>query len=44
MYEEKAWLQLPKNSASNIEQIQEAAHDKVATVRPPTSHHKNYPS
>ena len=37
----KAWQQLHKNSASNIEQILEATPHKIATIRPPTTHHKN---
>ena len=41
-YGEKAWLQLHKNAASNIEQVLEAAPDKVAAVRPPTTYHENY--
>ena len=41
---EKAWQQLHKNAASNIEQVLEAILHKAATVRPPTSHHENYQS
>ena len=41
---EKAWRQLHKNAASNIEQVLEAAPHKAAAVRPPTSHHENYPN
>ena len=33
-YAEKAWRQLHKNAASNIEQVLEAAPHKAATVRP----------
>ena len=44
MYGEKAWRQLHKNAASNIEQVLEAAPHKAASVRPPTTHHKNSPS
>ena len=40
--EKKAWRQLPKNAASNTEQVLEAAPHKAAAVRPPTTHHKNY--
>ncbi len=40
---EKAWRQLYKNAASNIEQVLEAASHKAPAVRPPTSHHENYP-
>ncbi len=36
---EKARQQLHKNAASDIEQVQEAT-----TIRPPTTHHENYPS
>ena len=39
---EKAWRQLHKNAASNIEQVQEATLHKTAPIRPPTTHHKNY--
>ena len=41
-YGEKAWRQLHKNGASNIEQVLEATPYKPATVRPPTTHHGNY--
>ena len=41
---EKAWQQLHKNAASNIEEILEATPHKVPTIRPPTSHHENYQS
>ena len=41
---EKARRQLHKNAASNIEQVLEATPQKAPTVRPPTSHHENYPS
>ena len=37
---EKAWQQLHKNAASNIEQVMEATLHKAATVRPPTTHYK----
>ena len=40
---EKAWRQLHKNAASNIEQVLEATPHKEAAVRPPTTHHENYP-
>ena len=43
-YGEKAWRQLHKNAASRIEQVLEATPHKAAAVRPPTTHHKNYPS
>ena len=42
--EKKAWRQLHKNAASNTEQALEAAPHKAAAVRPPTTHHENYPS
>ena len=35
-YGKKAWRQLRKNAASNIEQVLEAAFRKAAAVRPPT--------
>ena len=44
MYGEKAWRQLHQNTASNIEQVMEAAPHKAAAVRQPTTHHENYPS
>ena len=37
--EKKAWLQLHKNAASNIELVLEATFNKV---RPPTIHHEKY--
>ena len=30
--------------ASNIEQVLAATPHKAPTIRPPTSHHENYPS
>ena len=39
---EKAWWQLHKNAASNIQQALEATPHKAAAVRPPTTHHENY--
>ena len=41
---EKAWRQLDKNAASNIEQVLEATPNKAAAIRPPTAHHENYQS
>ena len=41
---EKACRRLYKNAASNFEQVLEAAPHKAAAVRPPTSHHENYPN
>ena len=41
---EKAKRQLHKNVASNIEQVPEATPHKAPTIRPPNSHHENYPS
>ena len=41
---EKARRQLHKNAASNIEQILVATPQKAPTIRPPASHHENYPS
>ena len=44
MYGEKAWQQLHKNAVSNIEQVLEATPHETVAIRPPTTHHKNYPS
>ena len=33
-----------KNVASNIEQVLAATPHKAPTLRPPASHHENYPS
>ena len=44
MYGEKAWQQLHKNAARNIEQVMEAAPYKTAAIRQPTTHHENYQS
>ena len=41
---EEARRQLHKNTASNIEQVLDATPHKAPTIRPPTSHHKNYSS
>ena len=41
---EETRRQLHKNVASNIEQIQAATPNKATTIRPPASHHENYPS
>ena len=41
---EKARQQLHKNPASNIKQVLKATPNKAPAIRPPTSHHKNYPS
>ena len=40
--EEKAWRQLQKNDASNIEQVLETALHKGAAIRPPTTQYENY--
>ena len=40
-YGEKAWRQLHKNAARNIEQVLETAPHKAATVQPPTTRHDN---
>ena len=40
---EKARRQLHKNATTNIEQVQEETPHKTPTIRPPTSHHENYP-
>ena len=37
----KAWWQLQKDAASNIEQVLEAAPHKAETVRSLTTHHEN---
>ena len=42
--EEEARRQLHKNAASNIEQVLAATPHKAPTIRPPASHHENYPS
>ena len=36
--------QLLKNVESNIEQVLAATPHKAPTIRPPASHHENYPS
>ena len=41
---EKARRQLHKSAASNIEQVLAATPNKTPTMRPPASHHENYPS
>ena len=41
---EEAWRQLHKNAATNIEQVLAATPLKTPTLRPPASHHENYPS
>ena len=41
---EEARRQLHKNAASNIEQVLAATLHKTPTIRPPASHHENYPS
>ena len=41
---EKARRQLHKNAASNIEQVLKAMVYKAPTIRPPSSHHEDYPS
>ena len=43
-YREKAWRQLHKNVVGCIEKVLEAIPHKTAAFRPPTAHHKNYPS
>ena len=42
--EEEARRQLLKNAASNIEQVLVATPHKTPIIRPPASHHENYPS
>ena len=41
---EEARQQLHKNVASNIKQILATVPHKAPTIRPPASHHENYPS
>ena len=41
---EEARRQLHKNAASNIEQVVAATPHKAPSIRPPASHHENYPS
>ena len=41
---ENARRKLHKNAASNIKQVLEATPHKATTIRPPSSHHENYPS
>ena len=40
---EEAGRQLHKNVVSNIEQVLAATLHKAPTIRPPVSHHENYP-
>ena len=41
---EEARRQLHKNVANNIEPVLAATPNKAPTIRPPASHHENYPS
>ena len=41
---EEARRRLHKNAASNIEQVPAATPHKAPIIRPPASHHENYPS
>ena len=41
---EKAWWQIYKNVASNIEQVMDAEPYKAVAVRPLTTYHENYQS
>ena len=41
---EEAGRQLHQNVASNIEQVLATTLHKAPTIRPPASHHENYPS
>ena len=41
--EKEARRQLHKNAESNIEQVLAPTPHKAATIRPPASHHENYP-
>ena len=38
--ENKTWWQLHKNTTSNIEPVLEATPQKIAAIRPPTTHHE----
>ena len=40
----EARRQLHKNAAKYIEQVLAATPHKAPTIRPPASHHENYPS
>ena len=41
---EEARRQLYKDDASNIKQVLTPTPHKAPTIRPPASHHENYPS
>ena len=41
---EKARRQLHKNAVSNFEQVLTATPHNTPAIRPPASHHENYPS
>ena len=41
---EKAWRQLHKNAASDIEQVLWATPHNAAAIRPSTTHHESYQS
>ena len=43
-YGEKAWRQVRKNVASNIEQVLEPTSHKTAAVRSPNIHHESHPN
>ena len=38
------YIYTQKNTASNTEQVLKVTPDKVAAIRPPTTHHENYQS
>ena len=40
----KTGRQLHKNVAYNIEQVLGVTPNKAPTIRPPASHHENYPN
>ena len=44
MARKEARRQLHKDVASNIKQVLAATPHKAPTIRPPASHHENYPS
>ena len=44
VFEKQTMYSCYKNAASNIEQALAAISHKAPTIRPPASHHENYPS
>ena len=43
-FEKKAWQQLHKNDVRCIEQVMEAASDKIEAVQPITTYHETHPN